>query len=163
MISVKAYYTSKGIEPASEDGDKLQYFKKQLNEGDAVEITFKKWQEARSDRAFRYFHAIMNRYADELGLSQVWAKHELCINFGVAVEYDDKFEPPSWPGHFVEYHDKIFFRKSTKNYTTREMAHLIDMSLTTLEENGIDIEDLKIEYKDYYAGKVKENSTTESN
>ena len=148
-MTVKAIYAGGAIRP--EEIDKLGAFKKNLNDGDWVEMTFKKWKDTRSDRAFRYFHALMNRYSQALNINRVFAKHELCILYGEAVPYDEHFEPPEWPGHFVNYHGEIWFRKSTNTYKTDEMARLIEGTLMALNENGVDIEDLIIEHGDYYS------------
>ena len=146
MITVRAVYVSGVITP--EEQDKINFFKKTLNDGDLVEISLKKYSETRSDRAFRYFHAIIDRYAKELGLSKVLVKNEMCIQHGIAVEYNEKFTPPEWRGRFVDYYGEIYFRKSTIEYTIEEMSQLIKGALLACSENGVNIDDLIIEYGD---------------
>lgn len=146
---IKAIYAGGAIRP--EEIDKLKAFKAGLEDGEYIEMNLKKWKAGRSDRAFRYFHALMGRYAEGLGLDKVWAKEELCLLHGVALPYDDGFEPPDWPGHFVEYHGRIYFRKSTTAYTKEEMAALINGTIAALFDNDVDIDDLILEYGDIYS------------
>jgi len=152
MITVKAVYGQRGVITPLEPG-KIEQYKKTLTEGQELELTFKNWEETRGGRAFRFFHVIVKRYSDALGVSQVWAKHELCINFGITLEYSEGFQPPDWAGHFVDYHGTIYFRKSTNEYTSGEMVQLIKGSIQALQDNGIDTEDLIIEHGDYWYDK----------
>jgi len=151
MITVKAIY-GRGVITLLEP-TKIEQYKQTLDEGQELELTFKNWEETRSGQAFRFFHVIVKRYADSLGLSQVWAKHELCINFGIALEYNDEFQPPDWSGHFVDYHGTIYFRKTTNEYKAGEMVQLIKGSIQALQDNGIDTEDLIIEHGEYWYDK----------
>jgi len=148
-VMVKGVYTRGVIRP--EHSDELEKYKAKLEEGEEVAITFRKWASSKSERAFRYFHAICRRYADYSGYSMEHAKHELCIQFGIAVEYVPEFDPPEWKtGTFVEYHRTLYFRKSTTVYTSAEMAALIDQSLNACNDAGIPIDDLIRENGDYY-------------
>lgn len=152
MITVKAIYSSGTIIP--EEVDKLRDFKKSLDDGTVVEITFKKWESTRSDRAFRYFHALLNRYSKSLGLDMLAAKDETCLQAGVWIPYNDRFQPPTWGGHFIEYQGEIYFRKTTNEYTVPEMCDLIKYLLMACQANGVDVDDLLIENKDWYGRKI---------
>jgi hypothetical protein len=89
-----------------------------------------------------------------MGLSMIHAKNEQCIVRGIALEYGPTFQPPAWGGHFVELYGKIWYRKTTKEYTITEMGRLIEGVLLSCMENGVDVTDLIIEYQDWYGRKT---------
>jgi len=148
-VTVKAQYVQREgagvILPLS--SERIKSFKQKIKLGDYVEIAFKKWNESRTDRQNRYFHALINRYRDALGFSMEEAKNELCIQFGITVKVDnwEDFDPPDWGGTFVLYFNELYFRKSTREYTTVEMKALIDGIKLACYENGIDIDDIEPE------------------
>ena len=87
-----------------------------------------------SNDAFELFHVIRDQYADKKGMDKIEAKNELCLRFGIYIEYRDTFKPPEWPGVFIDYHGEIYFRKSTLAYTKREMMELVDKASMALGE-----------------------------
>ena len=94
-------------------------------------------QDVRSESSFELFHVLRDIYARARGINNIDAKNELCVKYGVAVEYEPgKFVPPKWPGLFVEVNEWIHFRKSTLAYTKEEMAHLIDGTTLAIVEAG---------------------------
>lgn len=93
-------------------------------------------QDVRSEDSFELFHVIRDAYCRATGYSSVYAKNELCILHGVAVEYHEPFTPPPWPGVFVEIWNKIYFRKSTTQYSKDEMARLIEGATSAVIEAG---------------------------
>jgi len=91
----------------------------------------------RSEDAFELFHVYRDAYAKARGISNVVAKNELCVHFGVALEYEPgTFKPPRWPGLFVEVDKWIHFRKSTLAYTKAEMADLIGRTEVAIVDAG---------------------------
>lgn len=91
----------------------------------------------RSEDSFELFHVYRDAYARARGINNIDAKNELCVKYGVAIEYEPgKFVPPKWPGLFVEVDDWIHFRKSTLAYTKEEMARLIDATALAIIEAG---------------------------
>jgi len=137
----------------TEDQKEIDKFKKTLVEGELVEISYRKWHDTRSQRASNYLHALLQRYAHSTGNALINVKNELCISFGISLQYGPGFEPPGWGGHFVEYYGTIYFRKTTKEYTIPEMCALIERIKVACYDNHIDIEDLEIEHKDWYGKK----------
>jgi hypothetical protein len=147
-VTVKAQYVQREgrqvIQPLS--AERIEFFKKKIKLGDFVALEFKKWADSRTDRQNRYLHALIHRYKDVLGYSMEDAKNELCINFGISVLYEpESWDPPDWGGHFALYHHELYFRKSTREYTTVEMKALIDGIKLACFENGIDIDDIEPE------------------
>lgn len=148
MITVKATYAGGSIIP--EEVDKIAEFKKTLEDGDAVELTFRKWQLTRSQRAFNLLHAALGRYSKALGLNLLHVKDEMCLQAGVFIIYNEHFTPPSWGGHFIEYQGDIYFRKTTNEYTVSEMYELIKYAIVASQENHVDVEDLIKDKQDLY-------------
>lgn len=98
---------------------------------------YKSRTEARSEDSFELFHVYRDTYARARGIDNVTAKNELCVKYGVAIEYEPgKFIPPKWPGLFVQVDDWWHFRKSTLAYTKAEMAALIDATALAIIEAG---------------------------
>lgn len=93
--------------------------------------------DVRSEDSFELFHVYRDTYARARGIDNVTAKNELCVKYGIALEYEPgKFLPPKWPGLFVEVDGWIHFRKSTLAYTKSEMAALIDATALAIIEAG---------------------------
>lgn len=144
MIAVKAVVEERKIRPL--EPGKIEQFKSDIEEGEYVELTFKKWANSRTDRQNRYLHALIQRYRQAMGYSMSEAKNELCIEFGIAEEFrEETFDPPPYTVRFVLYHGKLYMRKSTPEYTTGEMKTLIDGIKMACYENGIDIDDIEPE------------------
>lgn len=79
-------------------------------------------------------------YAKARGINNVAAKNELCVKYGIAIEYEPGvFRPPSWPGLFVEVDGWIHFRKSTLAYTKDEMHDLIEATMVAIVDAGGEI------------------------
>jgi hypothetical protein len=76
--------------------------------------------------AFELFHVLRDQYAEAQGMNKVEAKDILCVQFGVSIECEKGFKPPSWPGVFCRLWGRLFFRKSTLAYTKDEMSKLIE-------------------------------------
>ncbi len=94
----------------------------------------------RSEDAFSLFHVYRDAYARARGKNNVDAKNELCVKYGVAIEYEPGvFRPPSWPGLFVEVDGWIHFRKSTLAYTKDEMHDLIEATMVAIVDAGGEI------------------------
>jgi hypothetical protein len=97
-------------------------------------------KDIRTESSFELFHVYRDAYAKARGISNVAAKNELCVHFGVALEYEPgTFKPPRWPGLFVEVDKWIHFRKSTLAYTKAEMADLISRTEVAIVDAGGDI------------------------
>lgn len=86
--------------------------------------------------AFELFHVIRDSYARVNGYTKGYAKDELCVLFGMSVEYKEPWTPPKWPGVFCELWGKPYFRKSTLAYTKEEMTQLIDGATGAVVEAG---------------------------
>ncbi len=140
MEIFKCIVKSHGISP--EDPAQLWDFCTPLEDGTAVEMRLSVWESGRSENASRYFHKLRDRYAGAMGYTRANAKVELKYNWGDSIRYDDAFDPPPWPGEFVELYGCFVFLKSTAAYTTKEMNLLIEGTVKSCIENSIDIEDL---------------------
>lgn len=143
-MTVKAIYDGKTIRPL--DTRKIDAFKGALKPNEYVELTFKRWSDSRTSRQNRYLHSLIQRYAKALGYSVSFAKTELCCEFGVAEKWDEAtFTPPDYAVKFELYHLELWMRKSTTEYTTKEMKELIDGIKMACFENDIDISDIEPE------------------
>ena len=144
MEIVKCIVKNKALHPL--EPVKIRDFCALYQEGTYIEMKLSEWESGRSENASRYFHKLRDRYAAGLGYSREWGKVELKYAWGESVEYDEEFEPPEWPGEFVEIYGKIIFLKSTTAYRKREMGVLIEGTIKVCQENSIYIDDLIAEY-----------------
>jgi hypothetical protein len=118
-------------------------YKKILGDGEIVEAEFRKPTTKKTRPQEKLFHALAKRYGSFLGYDQVYAKHELCIQFGTVLTMGQAIEdPPAWSGYAVEYHGVKYFRKSTTQYSVEEYAELINGTVHACIENGVHIEDI---------------------
>jgi hypothetical protein len=148
VIKVQATRTAKGIEPRSEEAQKIADFKASLPEGTRVEITFAKWDATRSDQANRFFHAINGKYARANGVLAEKCKIDLKYAHGVWVLAEEAMkDPPAWNGRFVEYHTECVFFKTTAEYTVKEFSTLIEGAISECYDSQIDISDVVREYR----------------
>jgi hypothetical protein len=81
-----------------------------------------------SEDAFKLFHALRDEYATAQGMSKIEAKDQLCVMFGISVEYEGQADLPKWPMVACRVWGRKHLRKSTTAYTKDEMARLIEAS-----------------------------------
>ncbi len=133
------------------DKDSLDTFKKSRRDGDRLRYIFETWQDKRSEEAHRYFHALRDAYSAVQLLVKPYTKIELKYFWGVYVQYNDDFTPPSWSGRFAEYPAGgawIYFFKSILVYTVKEMNLIIEGTIKSCIDVGADIEELIQDYKE---------------
>lgn len=132
----------------------LDQFTERLDEGAEVLAELRVVGADRSLNQNALFHKLVDRYAQTIGEDRVYAKDELCIHWGVAVEIDvsDPFgtansflEAPEWPGHLCMHWSRYFFRKSTSAYTVKEMNELIEAAFRAIVMAGGSTADLEQE------------------
>ncbi len=136
------------LKPLEYDKKRLQEFKETVTEGQVVQVNFTTEQMPASRAARKYFHLMRDVYARSLGYEKEYAKDELCVGFGVSMLLQDALEdPPKWSGYPRKIWGKEHLRKSTTEYTTDEMAGLIEGTIQACIENGVDIQQLVDDYR----------------
>jgi len=132
------------------DADKplLEGWKQKISEGQVIQANFSEEAANASQKARKYFHLIRDAYARAMGYDREYAKDELCIGFGVAELLENILEePPRWSGHVRQIWGRTYVRKSITEYTSDEIAGLIDGAIQACAENGIDIRQLVDDYR----------------
>lgn len=157
MEIVKCIIKNKTLHPL--ESVKIRDFCSVHKEGTYIEMKLSEWESGRSENASRYFHKLRDRYAVGLLYEREYAKVELKYKYGDWIEYNEGFEPPEWPGEFVEIYGKIIFMKSTTAYTNKEMGILIEGTVAACIDNGIRIDDLIAEYSERLVGELARKST----
>lgn len=110
-----------------------------IRPGQKIRVIFQVWEDDCSVQAFNLFHALRDELAKAQGdATTAYKKHlKNCLkyDFGVTKEI--------MPG--------VWWLKSTKNYTWREMAQLINCTITRCIEEGAAIPTYLQEFKDLKA------------
>ena len=138
-------------------GDFLDRYEKLKAE--TVDIAIKKHLDQRSDRANRFFHALVNKLAAANGISDEEAKFTLNVKYGTVETAPDgtvmaailpaTADPTRYHKYPVCYKVaevngtlcKFYkFYKHTSLLNALEMAHLIDGAISDCKELGIDTE-----------------------
>lgn len=122
-----------------------------------VEISIKKWRPHRSDNSNRYFHLLVNEIAAVTGQSDEEVKRRLVVDYGtIARDEDGKIMgmklPPSVDVDQIYPYTRLYEQREENGKTmncyliykrsswmdSKEMAHLIDGTVQTARELGID-------------------------
>lgn len=125
--------------------------------GSDVEVGIKKWRARRSKDANAYFHLLVNEIAVARGLSDDEVKRMLVVEYGTLARDEDgqvigfKLPPSVHVENIypytklykqVEENGKLFncylVYKRSSEMDTKEMAHLIDGTVSEAQELGID-------------------------
>lgn len=125
--------------------------------GADVEVGIKKWRARRSKDANAYFHLLVNEIAIARGLSDDEAKRMLVVEYGTLARDEDGqvigFKlPPSVRVENIYPYTKLYKQveengkpfncylvyKRSSEMDTKEMAHLIDGTVSEAQELGID-------------------------
>ena len=125
--------------------------------GADVEVGIKKWRARRSKDANAYFHLLVNEIAIARGLSDDEVKRMLVVEYGTLARYEDGqvigFKlPPSVHVENIYPYTKLYKQveengkpfscylvyKRSSEMDTKEMAHLIDGTVSEAQELGID-------------------------
>lgn len=133
-----------------------------------VEVTIKKWRAKRSKDANAYFHVLVNQIAQATGQSDEDVKAELIVRYGaVARDCNGNYVGIKLPSSVdvshvypytrcyktVEENGKIIncflLYKHSSDMDSKEMAHLIDGTITEAKELGIDCDtpEMKARYE----------------
>ena len=132
-----------------------------------VEVSIRKWRAKRSKDANAYFHLLVNEIAVARGLSDDEVKISLVTQYGTYARDDDgmiigfklpvsvdvsTIYPYTRMYKQVEENGKTFncylVFKQTRDMDSKEMAHLIEGTITVAQELGIDTDtpDAKARY-----------------
>ena len=133
-----------------------------------VEVTIKKWRAKRSKDANAYFHLLLNQIAQATGQSDDEVKRHLVVAYGsLARDTNNNIVGIKLPAAVnvssvypytrcyktVEEDGKTYncflLFKHTSDMDTKEMAHLIDGTITEARELGIDTDtpEMKARYQ----------------
>lgn len=135
--------------------EKLEQFKRDLNEGDKVVVEFSRAKDFRTRMQQRLLHGLLGRYARANGLSLDHAKMAMKIDCGyyemAARILSGEAEMPNWNGRFVDLNKfipvfypeyTIAFIRSESSYTKTMEGELIDLVILRCNESGVYIEDI---------------------
>lgn len=122
-----------------------------------VEVSIKKWRPHRSDNSNRYFHLLVNEIAAVTGQSDEEVKRRLVVDYGtIARDEDGKIMgmklPPYVDVDQIYPYTRLYEQREENGKTmncyliykrsswmdSKEMAHLIDGTVQTARELGID-------------------------
>jgi len=142
----------------------MRHYTQYMKPGQVYRFTAKPHDE-HSESAFRYFHALRDAYAAKQGYTKDWAKIELKWLYGINEVYSEvvykdgelieqqnpHFEPPTRAGKFKPIYEgtadaKMIFQISTKDYTQKEMMHLIEGTLVACGDVGAEIDSVIKQY-----------------
>lgn len=127
-----------------------------LKEND-INVSIKKWREPRSKDANAYFHLLVNKIAEVQSLGDDEVKKMMVVQYGALAKDEngyvysamlpdsadiDEFYPYTRWYKSVEMNGKTYnwylFYKRTHTLDTKEMSRLIDGTVKTARELGID-------------------------
>jgi len=141
-VTTQAVFTEGKIKPLHPQH--LTRLKATLGEGQVIEMILRPAGYT-GGKAYKLFHVVRDRYAMAVGYDKQYAKDELLCRFGDAGPAEEILsDPPEWIDHAVACRvwDRIYLRRSSKDYTRDEMQYLIEMAMSATIEAGGDVSDL---------------------
>lgn len=130
-----------------EDKESFDAYKKQLSEADRLRLTLEPYSEKRSEKAFRLFHELRDRYSTECNVDKEAAKIAFKLAHGVVVPIQHNFACER-EGQVVELPSgKFVFLVSTNAYTVEEMNRLVKGTIAECLDAQVDIDDLIQEWR----------------
>lgn len=117
------------------DTDKLAKWKEKHRDGDVFDMILDDGTSTAISPLAKKFHAIRDEYAAMLGYDKEHAKVELKYLHGV---YTGETQAPiGRTGRLVDYHGRVLWFLSIRDYTTEELQALVAGSDLTLQEASI--------------------------
>ena len=157
-MTIKAHYDGSAIRP--DEPDKLRKYKRSLTEGAVLAMTLEPWSERRNRGQQGLLHALMTRYAIEMGEKMPEVKMRTKLDLGHWIPANkilDGTHTPKYRGAFVDLHNyypeiypdemTLAFVRSEADYTVKMETEFIERVLEMCEANGVRTDDVRAEFE----------------
>ena len=157
-MTIRATFDGSAIRP--DEPDKLRQYKRSLTEGAQLAMTIEPWSERRNRGQQGLLHALMTRYAIEMGekMPEVKMRTKLDLGHWIPAEkiLDGTYSMPNYRGQFVDLH-KVYpdlhepmtlaFVRSESDYTVKMETEFIERIIEMCEANGVRTDDVRAEFE----------------